>query len=71
MKKALGILLNIAAVITALAGILCMVMVIKESLTELCDCCALKEKLPSKDELIRKMPWRRAEIENEFADYAD
>ena len=69
MRKALGILLNIAAIITALAGILAMVMVIKESFCELCSVC--KEKLPGKDELIRKMPWRRAEIENEFADYAD
>ena len=71
MKKAMGILLDLAAIITALAGILCMVMVIKESLCELCSCCALKEKLPSKDEIIKKMPWRRAEIESEFADYAD
>lgn len=31
----------------------------------------MKSKLPSKDELIQKMPWRRSEIEQEFADYDD
>ncbi len=97
--KALKVLLKIAAVCAAVAGVLFLVAAYWDKLTELFarrgelkeKAVALKDKIPSKEELreklptkeellgkiptkedlIRLNPFRKAEIEAEFADYAD
>lgn len=71
MKNTAKILISFAAAIAAIAGALCLIGVFWDKLVALCPCGKMKQKLPSKDELIQKMPWRRTEIEKEFADYED
>lgn len=71
MKNTAKVLLSLAATLTALAGALCLIGIFWDKLVELCPSCGMKEKLPSKEQLMRKMPWRRSEIEDEFADYDD
>ena len=72
MTKTIKVLISLAAAITALAGALCLITVFWDNIMSLCPEGKLKEKLPgSKEALIRKMPWRRDEIEAEFADYED
>lgn len=71
MKNTAKLLISLAAAIAALAGALCLIGVFWDKLVALCPCDSVKCKLPSKDELVRKMPWRRDEIEEEFADYDD
>ena len=71
MKKTAKVLVSLAAAIAAIAGALCLLGVFWDKLVALCPCSEMKSKLPSKDELIQKMPWRRSESEHEFADYDD
>jgi len=72
MSKAIKILVSLAAAITALAGALCLIAVFWDTLMGLLPDGKVKSKLPgSKEELISKMPWKRSEIEAEFADYEE
>lgn len=72
MNKTIKVLISLGAAITALAGALCLITVFWDSLMSLCPEGKVKEKLPSsKEALIRKMPWKRSEIEAEFADYEE
>lgn len=71
MNKTIKALVSLAAAITALAAALCLIGVFWDHLIALCPNCKVKSKLPTKDELIHKMPWKRNEIEAEFADYED
>ena len=72
MTKTIKVLISLAAAITALAGALTLIAVFWDSIMSICPDCKIKSKLPSsKDELISKMPWKRSEIEAEFADYEE
>lgn len=72
MSKAIKILISLAAAITALAGALTLLAVFWDSVMGILPDGKVKSKLPgSKEELISKMPWKRSEIEAEFADYEE
>ena len=72
MTKTIKVLISLAAAITALAGALTLIAVFWDSIMSICPDCKIKSKLPgSKEELISKMPWKRSEIEAEFADYEE
>jgi len=80
-------LLKIAAALGAVAVALFLVAIYLDKLLDLCErrtelkdkvrtglkekTNGLKQKLPTKEDLIRLNPFRKAEIEAEFADYAD
>lgn len=88
--KCVKVLLKVAAVLAAVAGVLCLVAAQWDRITARCAACkefklpdrdTLREKMPSMEQVrekfrvresIAKMnPFRRAEIEEEFSDYAD
>ena len=84
--KALKVILKIAAAFAVLAGILFLIAAYFDKLTALYERRAelkekalekipskeaIFEKLPSKADMIRINPFRKAEIEAEYADYAD
>ena len=71
MNKTIKLLITLATAITALAAALTLITVFWDSIVSLCPDCKAKSKLPTKDQLIRKMPWKKNDIEAEFADYED
>ncbi len=70
--KTVKVILKIMAALAVVAGALFLLAAYWDKLCALfARCGAWKEKLPTKDKLIRLNPFRKAEIRAEFADYAD
>ena len=65
--KSVKIILKIAAAFAVLAGVLFVEQIRAKLPTKK----AIFDKLPTKADMIRLNPFRKAEIEAEYADYAD